>query len=94
MNKTDQAELAKWRWTAIFVTVLGIALFAAPWIPKNYKYMMAIPIYAMFFYVYYKYICIKKSCRRAVSNSDKLPVSQEVKKTGHRSGKASNKRGR
>jgi len=48
----------------------------------------------MFFYVYYKYICIKKSCRRAVSNGDKLPVNQEVKKTGHRSGKASNKRDR
>ncbi len=94
MNKTDRAELVKWRWTAIFVTVLGIMLFAAPWIPKTYKYMMAIPIYAMFFYVYYKYISIKKAARQAVTNSDKVPVSQGAKKTGRRAGKASNKRSR
>ncbi len=91
MNEDYRTELVKWRWTAIVVTVLGILLFAAPWIPKNYKYIMAIPVYAMFFYVYYKYISVKKGGQQTVSNSGKMPVSQSVKQAGGKTGKASKK---
>lgn len=84
MDKAEQAK--KWRWLALAVTVGGIIVFSLPWIPTKFKYLLALPLYAAFVYVYYKYICIKKSM---VSEQDQ-PVEQKI--TG-RTGKT-NKRKR
>lgn len=60
MVTTGKSEAAKWGWLSITVTVLGVAIFTVPWIPDNFKILLAIPVYAMFFYVYYKYLHLRK----------------------------------
>jgi|GEM_PF-1760412 len=69
MVTTGKSEAAKWGWLAIAVTVLGVAIFTVPWIPDKYKIMLAVPVYAMFFYVYYKYLHLKKMAK-AKAGSD------------------------
>ncbi|MDD3653645.1 MAG: hypothetical protein PHO01_05600 [Desulfotomaculaceae bacterium] len=59
MDKAGQAQ--KWRWLALAVTVGGIIVFSLPWIPSDIKFLLALPLYAAFVYVYYKYLCLKKS---------------------------------
>ncbi|TEB17294.1 hypothetical protein Psfp_00518 [Pelotomaculum sp. FP] len=63
MAATGKSEAAKWGWLSIAVTVLGVAIISAPWIPDKYKIMLAVPVYAMFFYVYYKYLHLKKMAK-------------------------------
>lgn len=60
MNETERMELARWRWIAFAVTLLGILVITLPWIPYKFKLMLAIPVYISFVFVYYKYICLKK----------------------------------
>jgi hypothetical protein len=70
MGTTGKSEAAKWGWLSIIVTVFGVAIFTVPWIPNNFKFMMAIPIYAMFFYVYYKYLHLKKKAKTNAALQD------------------------
>jgi hypothetical protein len=63
MGTTGKSEAAKWGWLALAVTVLGVAIFTVPWIPDKFKIMLAVPVYAMFFYVYYKYLHLKKTAK-------------------------------
>lgn len=63
MGLKGKSEAAKWGWLSIAVTVLGVTLISVPWIPGKYRIMLAIPVYAMFFYVYYKYLHLKKMAR-------------------------------
>jgi len=63
MGATGKSEAAKWGWLAIAVTVLGVTIFTVPWIPDNYKLTLAVPVYATFFYVYYKYLHLKKAAK-------------------------------
>lgn len=68
MARTSRSEATKWGWLSIAVTVLGVAIFTVPWIPNKYKIMLAVPIYAMFFYVYYKYLHLKKMAKTNAGN--------------------------
>lgn len=77
MKPANNTEMAKWRWYALAVTVLGIILFSLPWIPTRYKYFLTIPLYAMFVYVYYKYMCIKKEAQAAAAAKETSPAPQK-----------------
>jgi hypothetical protein len=66
-----KAELVKWRRLVLLVTVPGVALFSLPWIPGKYKIMLALPLYAMFVYVFYKYLCVKREAAAVVNGSGK-----------------------
>lgn len=57
----SMVEAKKWRNLALFISVLGIILFSLPAIPGKIKLLSAIPIYLVFVYVYYKYICLRKA---------------------------------
>ncbi|HBC92760.1 MAG TPA: hypothetical protein DCZ10_07595 [Pelotomaculum sp.] len=70
MTATGKSEATKWGWLSIAVTVLGVAIIAGPWIPDRYKIMLAVPVYAMFFYVYYKYLHLKKTAKTNKTNAE------------------------
>jgi hypothetical protein len=63
MATTGKSEASRWGWLSIAVTVLGVAIISVPWIPDKYKIMLAIPVYVMFFYVYYKYLNLKRMAK-------------------------------
>ncbi|MDD4169529.1 MAG: hypothetical protein PHD36_04595 [Desulfotomaculaceae bacterium] len=91
MDKAEEAK--KWRWLALAVTAVGIILFSLPWLRSDIKFFLALPLYAAFVYVYYQYICIKKSI---VSEQDK-PIEQitgrnNSQKTEGRTGKKDKKK--
>lgn len=86
--------MKKWRNLALAVTVLGIIVFLLPWIPSKIKFLSAVPLYIIFVYVYYRYICLKK---RAVSvNDNSLSKGsngrEDVKKVDYSKGGKSKKR--
>jgi len=66
---TGGAEIKKWRNLALAVSVLGIILFSLPWIPSKIKFLSAVPLYIIFVYVYYQYICLKKRALSAQKNN-------------------------
>ncbi len=68
MNEPGKIELTRWRWITLAVTVLGVLIIAVPWLPNNFKFMLAIPVYLIFVFVYYKYICLKKQHLNASSS--------------------------
>lgn len=74
----NNTEMAKWRWYALAVTVLGIIVYAMPWLPDKTKFLLAIPLYALFVFVYYRYICLKKGAQAALSAKDDNPVDQKT----------------
>jgi hypothetical protein len=76
----NNTEMAKWRWYALAVTVLGIIVYAIPdyLLPDKIKFLLAIPLYAVFVYVYYRYICLKKGAQTALSAKDNNPVDQKT----------------
>lgn len=74
-----KAELVKWRRLVLLVTVPGVALFSLPWIPGKYKIMLALPLYAMFVYVFYKYLCVKREAAAVVNGSGKQTPPGAVK---------------
>lgn len=71
MADPGRAEIVKWRWLILLVTVPGIALFALPLIPGKYKIMLALPLYAMFVFVFYKYLCVKREALAATGRNCK-----------------------
>ena len=81
MGESGKAEAAKWRRLIWVVTVPGVVLFSLPWIPSKYKFMLAIPLYAMFVFVFYKYLCVKKEESAGGNNSGKQTF-QEGGKVG------------
>lgn len=97
---TNNSEITKWRWYALGVTVLGIIVYAIPWEPPKIRYFLFIPLYAVFVYVYYKYICLKKGSQAAASPKEDSPdrkkiTSEEiVNKKESRSGKKAIKKGK
>ena len=78
MKDLKSTELKRWRWYAIFVTVLGILLFAVPWITNRNKIALVIPLYAMFVYVYYRYLTLKKAARTSTVGEEDNPARQKV----------------
>ncbi|MDF9409337.1 MAG: hypothetical protein A4E52_00316 [Pelotomaculum sp. PtaB.Bin013] len=66
---TGGDEIKKWRNLALAVTVLGIIVFSLPWIPSKLKFFSAVPLYIIFVYVYYRYICLKKRAASGNGNS-------------------------
>jgi len=54
----NKSEKTKWGLMALAVTVLGVVFFTVPWIPSKSKYLLSIPLYAAFVYVYYRYLCL------------------------------------
>jgi hypothetical protein len=53
MEKKGKRKTIKLSWPIWAVVVLGLIIFALP-IPVNYKYWLAIPLYALFLFVYYR----------------------------------------
>jgi len=93
MNKV---EAKKWRNLALAITILGIIIFSLPWIPGKVKFLSAIPLYIIFVYVYYKYICLKRSmvpdnCR---SIKQEAPGGQGSRRIDKKKGKMANKKDR
>lgn len=68
MALAGKTEATKWGWLSIAVTVLGVALISVPWIPGKFKLILAIPVYATFFYVYYKYLHLRKMAKTITDN--------------------------
>jgi len=97
---TNNNEISKWRWYALAVTVLGIIVYSLPWLSSRSKILLTIPLYAMFVYVYYKYICLKKAAQPAVSAKEdspdlqKITPEQNANKNAVRKGKTTSKKGR
>ncbi|MEG3069689.1 MAG: hypothetical protein HQP61_01345 [Peptococcaceae bacterium] len=86
MKDLKSTELKRWRWYAIFVTVLGILLFAVPWITNRNKIALVIPLYAMFVYVYYRYLTLKKAARTStVVEEDNSAGRNSTGKSGRKS---------
>lgn len=100
MKKTDNPEIKRWRMYALVVTVLGIILYSLPWISSMYKIALTIPLYAMFVYVYYKYISLKKAAQAAAAANEespdrqKIPQGQSDNKKQAQKGKSTGKKGR
>lgn len=78
LNETNKTEMARWRWYALAITLLGIIIFSLPWIPSKIKFFLTIPLYAVFVYVYYRYICLKKAAKSALSSKDDDPGDQKI----------------
>lgn len=93
---TGGNEIKKWRYLALAVTVLGVIIFSIPWIPSKMKFFSAVPLYIIFVYVYYQYICLKKRAASGNGNSlNKENNSREVvKKPGYSKTGSSPKRSR
>lgn len=70
MKRTGRTELLKWGWLTFAVTVLVIIIFAIPRIPGKFKLMLAVPVYAMFVLLYYKYIALKKASYQEIFPAD------------------------
>lgn len=100
MKDAKNTEIKKWRWYVLLVTVLGIILYALPWISSRYKVALTVPLYAMFVYVYYKYMSLRKEVKAAAAaeedNPDrqKIPSGQNTDKKAAQKAKASGKKGR
>jgi hypothetical protein len=96
----NNPEITKWRWYALAVTVLGIILYAMPWLPDKVKFLLAIPLYALFVYVYYKYICLKKAAQALASpkedssESQKISSAENANKNVNQPGKKTGKKGK
>jgi len=60
MKKTNKIEMRKWSWTIWVVIALGVIVFALP-ISEKLKIILSIPLYAMFLFVYYKFMRKKGS---------------------------------
>ncbi|MDD2443402.1 MAG: hypothetical protein PHS52_02750 [Desulfotomaculaceae bacterium] len=60
MKKKNQARAGKITWHVWAVIALGAVVFALP-VPEKVKIFLAIPLYAAFIYVYYKYVYKKRS---------------------------------
>jgi hypothetical protein len=78
MKVTNNTEITRWRWYALAVTLLGIILYAMPWLPDKTKFLLAIPLYILFVYVYYKYICFKKAAQALASPKEDSPERQKL----------------
>lgn len=77
---TTRAELAKWGWLTFVLTVLVIVVYAVPWIPGKIKILLAVPAYAMFVLLFYKYIALKKAPAVTIVE----PGAEQTKKPGSR----------
>jgi L-asparagine transporter-like permease len=91
-NKTEEKqwfmdkEAKKWRNLAILITIVGIIVFTFNWETNSTKFYVGIPLYMMFVYVYYKYICLRKAAREnseeVAKNLQEQPQSNDkAKKT-------------
>jgi len=99
VKKVDKAEVVKWGWLALAVTISGIIIISLPWIPGRFKIALAVPLYAAIVFVNYKYICLKKGARQegipvGGVPERRTPGKSESIKEGSRPGKASHKKGR
>ena len=59
-----EKEARKWRLLAIIITVVGVVFFALPLeLPHSTKIYLAAPLFAMFVFVYYKYIGLREAAK-------------------------------
>ena len=56
-----EKEAKKWRTLAFVITGAGILVIALLGEMGYSQWLLAAPIYFMFVYVYYKYICLRKA---------------------------------
>lgn len=100
LKMKNNTEMSRWRWYAMAVTVLGIIIYSLPWLSSRTKILLTIPLYALFVYVYYNYICLKKKAQAAVSAKDDIPdmqktsSEQNANKKAIQKGKTTGKKGR
>jgi len=59
MKKKGRAETARWSWPVWAVIIAGFIVFALP-ISERVKFWLMIPLWALFFYVYYKFVHKKR----------------------------------
>jgi len=91
VKDSKNAEIKRWRWYVISVTVLGIILFSLPWIANTYKIALTVPLYAMFVYVYYKYLSLKKGAQAAAAVEEDKPAGRKVSSGMNTAGKPARK---
>ena len=97
---TNNTEISRWRWYALGVTILGVIVYAMPWLPDKVKFLLAIPLYALFVYVYYRYICLKKATQALASPKEDSPDRQKISseentnKKENQPGKKTSKKGK
>ncbi|HOV78607.1 MAG TPA: hypothetical protein PK728_00750 [Bacillota bacterium] len=60
MKKEGKVKPSKWDWRVWAVVIAGFVIFALP-IDPEFKFWLSIPLYAMFAYVYYRFVYKKKS---------------------------------
>lgn len=60
MKKTDKIEMRKWPWTIWAIIALGFIVFALP-ISETIKFALAVVLYLVFLFVYFKYVHKRKS---------------------------------
>gem|GEM_PF-1643952 len=53
MEKKGKRTTTKFTWQIWAVIILGVIIFALP-IPVDYKYLLAIPLYGLFIFLYYR----------------------------------------
>lgn len=84
MVTTGKSEAARWGWLSIAVTVLGVAIITMPWIPGKYKILLAIPVYVMLFYVYYKYLNLKRLAKTKTVSAQKPGENRAARRQADR----------
>jgi len=86
---SNKVESKKWRNLALAITILGIIVFSLPWIPGKIKFLSAVPLYIIFVYVYYRYICLKKGAVSDNNHSSKQGNNSRkgIQKIGDSKGK-------
>jgi len=60
MEKKNKVEVRKWPWTIWVIVVLGFIVFALP-ISENAKFALAVVLYLVFLFVYFRYVHKRKS---------------------------------
>jgi len=85
-------ETIRWRNLALGITVVGLLVVAIPWEPAKLKIYAALPLYAMFVYVYYRYLCLKRAGKNntAEATGDSSPAALAVEQ-GKDNGKGKGK---
>ncbi|MFX4262001.1 hypothetical protein ACOBQJ_07345 [Pelotomaculum propionicicum] len=91
MKDAKNTEITRWRWYALVVTVLGIIMYSLPWISSTYKIALTVPLYAMFVYVYYKYISLKKAAQAGAVAKEDSPDRQKITSGRNTAGKPAQK---
>lgn len=72
----DRTEEKKWRVRTMAAFALGFVFFLLP-LTREVKFLAAVPLYIIFVYVAYRYICIKKA--NAAGENSVVDVNKDKK---------------